>query len=265
MPVSFTAGLNGFYGMPWEIFRTDKILAPGKAVTFFTKGGGLPGYSTKILLVPEYDLGITIFTAGGDGLLDDLIEKVTVPLIQAADKLAARQVRERYVGTFTAGHESEINSSLTLSYSPTHGLEITRWISNSTDMLQVISLTFDFPAGSTFHAQLIPTLLYRNETQKEGEAWRISVTFEGGKKRTEQRSVGATDVWDDFCSTDVDNMMYAGKPLNEVVFWDGDKKNGGVDMVELTAFRANLTRSEAGKLGAGANKKMKEKVLAQAP
>lgn len=64
LPVSFTAGMGSFYGMPWEIYRTDKILLPddnaggsgetprARTVTFFTKGGGLPGYRTLILLVP---------------------------------------------------------------------------------------------------------------------------------------------------------------------------------------------------------------------
>lgn len=28
LPVSFTAGMGSFYGMPWEIYRTDKILLP---------------------------------------------------------------------------------------------------------------------------------------------------------------------------------------------------------------------------------------------
>ncbi|KAB8228292.1 uncharacterized protein BDW43DRAFT_219632 [Aspergillus alliaceus] len=50
-------------GNPWCIKCTNgshKIILPddkrrSRTVIFFTKGGGLPGYSTLILLVPEYD------------------------------------------------------------------------------------------------------------------------------------------------------------------------------------------------------------------
>ncbi|KAF5857852.1 hypothetical protein ETB97_005196 [Aspergillus alliaceus] len=60
LPVSFIAGMGSFYVMPWKTYRTDKIILPddkrrSRRVMFFTKGGGLPGYSTLILLVPEYD------------------------------------------------------------------------------------------------------------------------------------------------------------------------------------------------------------------
>ena len=266
-PASFTSGMNSFYGMPWEIFRTTKILqAAGSRtpVTFFTKGGGLPGYRTHILLVPEYDLGITIFTAGDESFIDDLVEMVTVPLIRAADRLAARLVGGTYTGTYTAAPGS-MNSTLTLSYSSTHGLEVTKWISNSTDMLRVIPSKFGIPADRKFHAQLFPTSLYRNPERKTGELWRIAVSLEkesSTKSRHSFRQESTTPsptlygqnspttgfadstVWDDFCITDVDTMMYAGKPLNEVVFWDKDEKSGRYGQVELTAFRINMTRHD---------------------
>ena len=54
----------------------------------------------------------------------------------------------------------------------------------------------------------------------------------------------STPVWDEFCITEVDSIMYAGKPLNEVVFWNRDEKTGTFGQVELTAFRINLTRAD---------------------
>ena len=49
------------------------------------------------------------------------------------------------------------------------------------------------------------------------------------------------DVWDDFCITDVNQMMYAGVPINEMVFWSDD--NGKIVEVELPAFRVTLKRT----------------------
>lgn len=72
---------------------------------------------------------------------------LTVPLIRAADELAARQVKETYVGTYTSPptQEQTINSTLTLTYTPTPGLEISEWVSNSTDLLSVMPEHFQFP------------------------------------------------------------------------------------------------------------------------
>lgn len=39
-------------------------------------------------------------------------------------------------------------------------------------------------------------------------------------------------VWDDYCLTDMSGVIYDGRPLNEVIFWEGE--------VELTAFRIRL-------------------------
>jgi CubicO group peptidase (beta-lactamase class C family) len=248
LPISYTSSVQAFYGMPWEIFRTERILSSGP-VTFFTKGGGLPGYSTLIFLVPEYDLGITIFTAGNREMLDELRERVTVPLVRAAHGLAARQAGEKYAGIYSFSSLSQtptqssekLNSTLTLTLSAEHGLEITNWISNGTDMLTLIPLAFHLPAGSTFHSQLIPTQRYRDETRKRGQKWRIALTV------TPESGDGDRKVWEEFCSTDVDTLIYAGKPVNEVVFWEEEEnaeEGGRVSGLELTAFRVNLTRSD---------------------
>ena len=199
---------------------------------------------TVIMVVPEYDLGITILTAGDETFLELIRELVTVPLIQAADKVAKRQVQGAYAGTYKASH---LNSSIQLSYSARHGLEITNWISNGTDMLQVIPVQFKIPA-SKFHAQVIPTLLFRDEKHQNGERWRILIVTDPST------AGGRGGIWEDFCISDVDTMMYAGKPLNEMVFWDNDH-DGEFETVELTAFRISMTRSE--------NASMKEQMVTQ--
>ncbi|PKX90068.1 serine hydrolase domain-containing protein [Aspergillus novofumigatus IBT 16806] len=261
LPVSFTAGMGSYYGMPWEIFRTDRILLPDdkrrtRTVTFFTKGGGVPGYRTIILLVPEYDLGITVLTAGDETLPEVIVEMVIVPLIRAADALAARQIKETYVGRYTSSTKEHIvHSTLTLTYTSTHGLEINEWISNSTDVLSIISKHFQYPKNTKLHAQLIPSGLYRDEKQL-GEVWRIAAVMDReapsesvlGRWSEHENNAGSwsgfAPVSDEFCISDVDNIMYAGTPLSEVVFWDRDEKTGMFGKVELPAFRINLTRAD---------------------
>ena len=229
-PVSPSTGLNSFYGMPWEIFQTDRILKDSqRTVRFITKSGGLPGYTSIIMTLPEYDLGITILLAGKPAFFSTIRETVTVALVRAAEELAIRQLKKHYAGTYISA-DSSLNSTMTL-VADARGLVIKEWISNSTDILK--SGFIRMVAPEHWYAQLVPTLLYRNEQEQKGEEWRMLITAERGE------SVG--EVWDDFCITDMDSPLYANVPLNEAIFWDG-KEGDGIKKLELAAFRSNLTK-----------------------
>ncbi|KAE8858979.1 hypothetical protein PTNB73_08459 [Pyrenophora teres f. teres] len=229
-PVSPSRGLNSFYGIPWEIFQTDRILKDSKrTVRFITKGGGLPGYTSVIMTVPEYDLGITILVAGPSGIFSTIRDIITVTMLQAAEKLAIRQLNERYAGTYRA-RDSKLNSTITLS-ADHRGLVIARWVSNGTDMYEAPIIKATTPPHFLF--QLSPTLLYRNEDKSEGEEWRAMIV--------EERGEGVGAVWDEFCTENYETTSYAGIPFNEAVFWD-EREGGSFGTLELPAFRVNLTR-----------------------
>ncbi|RVX70222.1 hypothetical protein B0A52_05555 [Exophiala mesophila] len=232
-PVSFTQGISSYYGIPWETFRTDKILPDSRRpVTFYTKGGGLPGYSTLILLVPEYALGITILTAGNPGFVPPLNKIVTTKLIPAADKLAQEQAQHRYTGTY---HSHNINTTLAISHDSARGLMVSNFISNGTDTLSFI---FNSPLVGTANVslQLIPTGLYHDEKTKHGEIF--TAVFDVITPNSETSG----NIWDDFCVTDVSPAMYAGKRLGEVIFWDLDPETGKYSGVQMPAFRVWLHR-----------------------
>ena len=269
-PASFGDTLYSFYGMPWETFRTDRILPhTTRPVTFFTKGGGVPGYTTQLNLAPEYDLVFTILTAGNTKLLSELLEAVTVPTIRAAEEIAGKTLMRDYVGHYifssvadsdntttttaslpiTYDHSSQqplspststthLNSSATFTYHPTTGLTLTTFVSNSTDVFaSLFSIAPGFSNPNT-RLQLIPTLLYADEKAQRGEKWRALIT--PGRKPEGERG-----VWDDFCIADVDVSMYDGRGLNEVVFWRDTDEEGGVE-VEMRAFRVRLRRVRRG-------------------
>lgn len=233
-PASTAVGLYSFYGMPWEIFHTNKILPdPSRVVRFITKGGGVPAYFSYIIFLPEYDLGITILEAGQGGILDKLREIVTVQLVRAADDLAIQQLQERYSGTFVSTNP-KLNSSLVLKANH-RGLVISKFISNSTDTYSAFAEMFA-PKDRPWYGQVVPTMLYRNETEQEGERWRFLFVEEPTSEDEE--------IWDDFCVENVDGVRYAGLPINELVFWGEAGKP--IDSVELTGFRAKLLREKKG-------------------
>ncbi|KAE9374124.1 putative FLP FmtA-like protein, betalactamase [Stipitochalara longipes BDJ] len=228
-PASYSTTLSSFYGTPWEIFRTSSILpSTSRPVTFVTKSGSVPGYLSYIILLPEYDLGITILTTGTSTLLKDSIrEIITVPLVKAAENIAQADLTARYTGTYRA---SDLNSTLVISHSATKSLYVESFISNSTDVFNAWKW---FGWGPSDHSriQLVPTLLFRDEEKKQGEIWRGLIVAE---KRSESL------IWDDFCLTDDDPAQFAGKPVFEVVMWHADDGVGRVEEVELSAFRVKL-------------------------
>jgi hypothetical protein len=229
-PVSPSQGLNSFYGMPWEIFQTDRILKESKrTVRFITKSGGLPGYTSIIATVPEFDLGFTILVAGESDIFPKILDAIGANIVRAAEEVAIRQLQERYVGTYTSTNQT-LNSTITL-IADSRGLVVERFVSNGTDVLRS-----GFRRSSNpWYAQLTPTLLYRDEKNQRGELWRILQSNE----RTESEG----SIWDDFCVANIDAPLYATVGFNELVFWD-QGKDSKFNKVELSAFQVNMTRTD---------------------
>ncbi|KAJ4287668.1 hypothetical protein N0V90_012371 [Kalmusia sp. IMI 367209] len=231
-PVSPSKDLHSFYGMPWEIFQSDRVLSNSqRTVRFITKGGGLPGYSSLIIFIPQYDLGISLFVAGPPGFFSTLLETVSIPLVRAAEEIAISGLQQDYAGRFIAA-DPNLNSSLVLE-ADHRGLVVKKLISNSTNILTSSLLDyFGKPKNRSWYMLLVPTLLYRDEKKQEGEIWRMHIV--------DERPEGERDVWDDFCSTNIDWVLYGGVQLNQLILWKGP--NGVLYDVELSGFRANLTR-----------------------
>ena len=232
-PTSYSTTLSSFYGMPWEIFRTTKILnQTSRPVTFTTKGGGLPGYTSWIIFVSEYDLGITILVGGFDSKLPGMIRQiVTTELVRGAEIVAQAGLDAKYTGTYSA---HGINSSITFHHTGSKGLYVDQFISNGTNIIDIAKgILGEYAGEDDVRLQLVPTLLYRDQKAEKGELWRIIAV-------PEQRN--PDDIWDEACNTDDDPQSYAGKPLWEVVFWDNEE--GEVTSVELTAFRVRMERAK---------------------
>lgn len=229
-PASPSRGLNSFYGIPWEIYHTDRVLSESRrTVRFITKGGGLPGYTSIIIIAPEYDLGFTILVAGNSKLLSKL-QNIVTSFVRTAEKIAIGQLQNRYAGTYVSS-DPNLNSSVTL-VGDSRGLVVAKFVSNSSDILSTGPISHWIPQPG--FAQVIPTLLYRDAQGQKGEEWRVQPVSD--------RTQGEREIWDDFCITDVEGPLYAAVPINSFVFWD-QGKNGKFNTLELSGFRANLTRA----------------------
>ena len=245
-PSSWAVGMQSFYGMPWEIFRTSSLLPhTRRPVTFAVKGGGLPGYFSNIIVMPEYNLGLTILVSGNGLLLSEIRDILTSHLTPCAELAAQNALHKRFAGTFVAPKSSLLNSSLTLSHTPAKGLYLESWISNGTDVLAAYHKVLENGTPSQpWYLQLIPTQLYVDNKRQRGEKWRAVVV-------SERQVDSLPGVWEEYCITHIDNERYGGVPLNEIIFWQDNDTKGPVAYAELTAFRIMLGRHQQSRVIAG--------------
>lgn len=225
-PHSWSSSLHAAYGMPWEIYRTTDLLRDSdRGMTIITKIGNLYGYFSHIIMLPEYDIAITILVAGDPKARSWLENKVLTPITNIVEKIARHQTRTRYGGLYGS---SNINSSISLDLCGSSGLVITEWISNGTDFLhEFVSLHSDdeFIEG---RVQLVPAGIRRSNG---AEVW--SATFVPKSRQSKS-------VIDVCMVNDVDLFMYGGRSVHDFLFLLNE--NGRVSDVELPALRITLQR-----------------------
>ena len=215
------------YGMPWEIFRTTNLLSDSdRGVTLITKGGALYGYYSHVILLPEYDLAITVLIAGDSGGLKWLENQVLTATTKLVEETARSQARDRYTGYYKS---LQINSSITLELDGSSGLRITSWISNGTDFLpEYVGIHTDQRDPSQGRVQLVPANIRRSSG---GEVWHA--TFVPNNRTP-------ASVIDTCMINDVDVLMYGNRNLQEFVFHANDENE--ITAVELPGFRAVLQK-----------------------
>lgn len=137
-PHSFTSSSTQSVGAPWEIQRLS-IGPNNRLVEMYTKAGDLPGYSSLLVLIPDWDIGFAILAAGDPTvssvdkmvvLVAETIADIFLPSVEDAARSAADYT---FSGTYT---NSTSNSSVTLTTNPElPGIGLTSWISNGVNVL----------------------------------------------------------------------------------------------------------------------------------
>jgi hypothetical protein len=135
-PTAFNSDPAGGLGAPWEI-RRFSLPPNARLVDLYTKTGDLPGYSSILVLISDWDLGFVVMTAGGVAVtqdvdvLADIVADALLPAIEVA-------AREETDANLAGSYSSADGSSLVLATDPGKpGIGVTSWISgiNDTDML----------------------------------------------------------------------------------------------------------------------------------
>ncbi|KAI0144396.1 beta-lactamase/transpeptidase-like protein [Xylariaceae sp. FL1272] len=214
----------------WEIMRSDIVTEDGRLIEFYTKSGNLGTYNNIMVLIPDYDLVITLLSAGGESSYDmvDLthsrIVRSLLPAIEAASK---RQADANYVGTFT---DDASNSSITFSLDDGPGMAVSDWIIHGTDIIETyptFALLSTTAVEEHIRVRLYPTNL-KAGCQTE---WR-AVFSTGTKESIAERDAGSY-YQGASCVTwaTMDRKVYGFKSLDEFIFeTDSDGKATGLNL-----------------------------------
>ncbi|RDW75811.1 hypothetical protein BP5796_06632 [Coleophoma crateriformis] len=237
-PHSWTGGTHSAYGMPWEMLRSTILTPDGRGIDFVTKGGSLPGYYSSIALIPEFGFGISLLIAGDFAALMDLLEKVHSEIVSTTEVQLRKAARQIYAGQWSAAENLSYpsNWSLTLEVDDNGpGILITDWISNGTQFLPVYGRLKGMPYdGSKWEARLLPTGVYRDVGDTSTKLWRLTAIPKRGKK--------SSRLYDDFCMTDADTLIFSGKSIDEFEIIKKDKEAG---VLHISGMRTRMFKRKS--------------------
>lgn len=166
-PHSFLSDGISAVGAPWEIYQA---LGTNKTTWMYTKSGDLGAYSTYLVLLPDYDAGFTILTAGAKStsisrILADIAATTFVPAMESAVK---EEADSQYSGEYTASVPNAAGNrtdtfEVVLKTDDIPGLLITNYTVNGVDMRAA------FAALSKITADQLQIRLYPSGLASVGE------------------------------------------------------------------------------------------------
>ncbi|KAI1347347.1 beta-lactamase/transpeptidase-like protein [Xylaria sp. FL0043] len=237
-PVTSTSSLGLMLGGPWEILRSDTVTKDGRLIEYYTKSGNLGAYNNILCLIPDYDLVITILSAGGESS-EDMVEltltDVVTAILPAIEDAGKAQAIPLFAGTYS---DASTNSSLTLSLPDDGpGFAVTNWTVRDVDIIAAYPvLSGGSPGSAPVRVRLYPTDLAAGCEQ----AWRavynvgsVAQLAEGDAARFWAQ--GTCHTW-----AAMDRPTYGFKSVDEFIFTTDS--NGKAGSLRLPAYGVQLQR-----------------------
>ena len=202
-PTSLIPSLHNAQGAPWEIIRLQgaDFNPDGRPIDLYTKNGGLNGYYSALAFIPEYDVAVTVLTAGPYESFVALQDLVLPSAVKALETIF-RNHAKTLAGTYTA--KGSLNSTMHLEADDGAGLKITKFWSNSTDMYPLIDSAYGGGPGSSV-LRASPAGVKKSG----GDSWVIKLAAATPPK--------GGYIQRTFCISDAGGPMYNGERVLEIV------------------------------------------------
>lgn len=267
-PDTHTSSLGFSVGNGWEILRSDNITSDGRVIDVYTKSGDLGLYHALVGIVPDYDIVISVLTAGVEVSMDAYARSkffsAVVQNLLPAVEAAGREEAERFEGTFT---EEESNSTLVLSSDSGTGLLIESFHVRGFDVLNNIgsyslsalesggSSNSTAPPPPAVEGRLYPTERKSASNDSTTTAWRAIF---GAKTDEQDQQIQDSLFWlNGRCETwfGADRSAYNFLSLSDFHIVEGS--DGAVQAITNPAFNVTLTKvsngTQEGSQGDGEN------------
>jgi hypothetical protein len=216
-PVTHTLGLTLSVGAPWEIWRTQSNISTGHTVDLYTKGGSIGLYNSLLVLIPDYQVAISILSAGPeDSGINKIAEMVIQTLVPVLHQSAREEATKNLVGEYTA--DAKLNSSIMLD-SDDLGLIVKRWISNGSNLLDLVETYSQITGGGHVRSvRLYPTDLVDHVDNKTRVGYRILFDVRGSEMLVRRVFDQSLNAWGQ-----VDQNTYGKTGVDDVVVeFDGE-------------------------------------------
>jgi hypothetical protein len=238
-PSTSTSSPGMMLGGPWEIIRSDTVTKDGRLIEYYTKSGNLGSYNNMLVLIPDYDIVITIHSGGGESsadIVDFTLTKLVTALLPAIEDASKTQAESKFAGTYS---DPSTNSSLVLSLDDGPGFAVSNWTVRNVDIIKnyaSFGALSSSPKNLPVRVRLYPTNLVAGSQI----AWRA--VFDIGT--VEQLAEGdAGRFWPKgSCHTwaSMDRLVYGFKSIDEFIF--SLSKDSSANSLSLPAFDIQLRR-----------------------
>ncbi|KAF4983710.1 hypothetical protein FZEAL_926 [Fusarium zealandicum] len=244
-PESNTASWGYQVGGPWEILRGDNITSDGRLVDVYTKSGDLGFYHSQTVLIPDYDIVISIMSGGKEAsgnpyVTSTILSTIIQIIVPALEKVGRDSAKEAFAGEYV---DKSTNSSISFKTDDGPGLYIDSWQVRGFDVLNNIG-NYGFETLETGEAtpvEYVDARVYPTNLDKKGQtAWRTVFDLTPPDKAAEFAS--ALFFKDGTCQTwfQQDRWVYNFHPLDLFVFAEGDE--GMSEAVTNPGFNVTLTK-----------------------
>ena len=241
-PKTFTSSLGVSVGAPWEIGRSDNVTSDGRVVDFYSKAGNLDDYNSILILIPDYDIVMSIAIAGPAGGQDVVYGIATqiiwnlLPAIEAAGKAEAKAA---YAGTYEAGSSTNVTASIILAIDDGPGLLVTNYTSRGHDLIAEYAVLTNSPSPP--EVRMYPTNLQSSNATSQQVAWRAVYNELPDSVDADKQLFflqGSCQSW-----SSIDLLSYGLTALDDFVFTLG-KEGKVARSVDARALRTTMVRVE---------------------
>lgn len=232
-PDTHTASLEFSVGKPWEITRVDSLTKDHRVVDLYTKNGGIGLYGSLLVLVPDYDVALTVLVAGATDPGSQLASLILEAFLPVIERVGKRQAATLYTGSYESNSSRSV-LNITVDDGP--GLCVNEWMSNGKDILQSFKA---FRADETggVDLRLYPTgLKNADEVSFRGILQVLPVDDSANSQTSDGNIFSKSCTW-----SGIDGFQYGLNAADDFLFHVDDF--GSANSVEPRILRQTLRRN----------------------